>query len=72
MSSDLRNAASIVGVGETEYWKVGRATKSEFQLACIAVMRAVEDAGLELSDVDGLCTYSSERSTPSRSHRPWA
>ncbi len=64
MPSELRNAASIVGIGETESWKVGRATKSEFELACVAVMRAVEDAGLELSDVDGLCTYSSERSTP--------
>lgn len=64
MSSGFRNATSIAGVGETEYWKVGRATKSEFELACIAVRRAVEDAGLELSDVDGLCTYSSERSAP--------
>lgn len=64
MSIAFRNAASIVGVGESEYWKVGRATRSEFELACIAVTRAVEDAGLLMSDVDGLCTYSSERSTP--------
>ena len=64
MSSSIRNAASIAGIGETEYWKVGRATTSEFELACTAVMRAVEDAGLELSDVDGLCTYTSERSAP--------
>src|SRR5919108_5984549 len=64
MSDYLRNAASIVGVGETEYCKVGRATASEFELACTAVMRAVEDAGLDLSDVDGLCTYASERSAP--------
>jgi acetyl-CoA acetyltransferase len=64
VSFELRNATAIAGVGETEYWKVGRATKSEFELACIAVRRAVGDAGLELSDVDGLCTYSSERSTP--------
>jgi len=64
MSSILRNAASIVGVGETEYCKVGRATRSEFELACIAVLRAIEDAGLEVSDVDGLCAYASERSAP--------
>jgi acetyl-CoA acetyltransferase len=64
MPDYVRNAASVVGVGETEYWKAGRATRTEFELACIAVMRAVEDAGLELSDVDGLCTYSSERSAP--------
>ncbi len=30
MSGYFHNAASIVGVGETEYHKVGRATKSEF------------------------------------------
>ncbi|HZP31326.1 MAG TPA: hypothetical protein VFC99_20410 [Acidimicrobiia bacterium] len=60
----LRNATAIVGVGETEYWKAGGATRSEFELGCLAVMRAVEDAGLELADVDGLCTYSSERSAP--------
>ena len=65
MSDYLRNAASIVGVGETEYWKAGRATWTEFELACVAVLRAVEDAGLDLSDVDGLCTYSGERSAPS-------
>jgi acetyl-CoA acetyltransferase len=64
MSLSFRNAVSIVGIGETEYWKVGRATTSEFELACTAVMRAVDDAGLALADVDGLCTYSSERSTP--------
>ena len=65
MSNPLRNATGIAGVGESEYWKVGRATKGEFELACTAVIRAVEDAGLDMSDVDGLCTYSSERSTPS-------
>jgi len=65
MSDSLRNRASIVGVGETEYWKAGRATRTEFELGCTAVMRAVDDAGLELSDVDGLCTYSSERTAPS-------
>ena len=64
MSTSIRDAASIVGIGETDYWKVGRATTGEFELACTAVMRAVEDAGLELSDVDGLCTYTSERSAP--------
>jgi acetyl-CoA acetyltransferase len=62
--SSLRNAASIVGVGETDYSKAGRATRGEFELACLAVMRAVDDAGLDLSDIDGMCTYASERSTP--------
>ena len=64
MSDFFRNATAIAGVGETEYAKAGRATRAEFELGCLAVMRAVDDAGLELSDVDGLCAYSSERSAP--------
>jgi acetyl-CoA acetyltransferase len=61
----LRDRTSIVGIGETPYWKPGGATASEFELACRAVVRAVEDAGLSLADVDGLSVYSGERSHPS-------
>ena len=60
----LQDRTSIVGIGETEYWKAGGATRTEFELACEAVRRAVEDAGLSLSDVDGLSVYSGERSDP--------
>jgi acetyl-CoA acetyltransferase len=60
----LRDRTSIAGIGETRYWKAGGATRSEFELACEAVKRAVEDAGLSLTDVDGLCVYSGERSGP--------
>ena len=42
----LRDRTSIVGIGETEYTKAGRATRTEFELACEAVRLAVEDAGL--------------------------
>jgi acetyl-CoA acetyltransferase len=58
----LRDKTSIAGIGESEYTKAGRSTKTEFQLACDAIKRAVEDAGLSLSDVDGLSVYSGERS----------
>ena len=61
----LRDKACIVGVGETEYTRRGGIARSEFQLACEAVLRAVADAGLELDDVDGLVTYSSDRNQPS-------
>jgi acetyl-CoA acetyltransferase len=60
----LRDRTSIAGIGESPYWKAGGATRPEFELACEAVKRAVEDAGLSLSDVDGLCVYRSERSDP--------
>jgi len=60
----LQDRTSIVGIGETEYWKAGGADRTEFELACEAVRRAVADAGLTLADVDGLTVYSGERSDP--------
>jgi acetyl-CoA acetyltransferase len=38
---------------------------SEFQLACVAIRRALADAGLELSEVDGLVSYM-DRNEPVR------
>jgi acetyl-CoA acetyltransferase len=50
-----RGQAAIVGIGATEFSKDSGV--STFALAARAVTTAVEDAGLELSDVDGLATY---------------
>ena len=48
--------AQIVGVGESAY---SRGTdRSEWELAAEAVARALTDAGLAASDVDGLVRYS--------------
>ncbi len=60
----LRDRFAIVGIGETEYTKAGRATQPEFTLACEAVSKAIDDAGFSPGDVDGLCTYGYERSDP--------
>jgi acetyl-CoA acetyltransferase len=60
----LRDRIAIVGVGETEYTKRGGIGRSEFQLACEAIHSAVSDAGVELADVDGMVTYSSDRNEP--------
>ncbi|MGE0729674.1 MAG: acetyl-CoA acetyltransferase [Acidimicrobiia bacterium] len=61
----MHGAAVVVGVGESTYYKRGGATESEFQLACTAIRRAVADAGLELSDVDGFTSYM-DRNEPVR------
>jgi len=61
----MQGAAVVVGVGESTYYKRGGATESEFQLACIAIRRAVEDAGLTMADVDGFVSYM-ERNEPVR------
>jgi acetyl-CoA acetyltransferase len=63
MAWALRDRTAIIGIGETAYTKRGGTTRSEMELACEAIMRAVADAGLTLDDVDGLCAYNSDRCT---------
>jgi acetyl-CoA acetyltransferase len=55
----LRDKAAVVGVGATPYYKRGRSLpQTPFELAGKAVLAAVEDAGLTITDVDGLALYS--------------
>ncbi|WP_214400861.1 lipid-transfer protein [Pseudonocardia lacus] len=54
--SALSGAASVVGIGATEFSK--DSGRSELQLAAEAVRAALDDAGLRPSDVDGLVTFS--------------
>ena len=62
----MHGAAAVVGIGESTYYVRGRSPHSEFQLACIAIQRAVEDAGLELADIDGFVSYMDQRNDPIR------
>jgi acetyl-CoA acetyltransferase len=62
----LRDRAAIVGIGESEYRKWGQiADRSEFQLALEVIVRAVEDAGLTLDEVDGFSSFSNDRNEAS-------
>ena len=61
----MYGAAVVAGVGESTYYKRGGATETEFQLACIAIRRAVADAGLSMADVDGFVSYM-DRNDPVR------
>jgi acetyl-CoA acetyltransferase len=54
MSMQLRNKAAIVGVGESDIGKVPHVTG--LGLNAQAARRALDDAGLKMSDVDGLLT----------------
>ena len=63
MARELRNRTAIIGIGETKYTKRGGSLRTEIELACEAIVRAVADAGLKLDDVDGLCAYNSDRCT---------
>ena len=57
----MHGAAVVAGVGESTYYVRGRSPDTEFQLACTAIRRAVEDAGLELAEIDGFVTYMDTR-----------
>ena len=48
--------AVIAGVGQTEFSK--DSGRSELTLACEAIFAALEDAGLDPSEVDGMTTFT--------------
>jgi acetyl-CoA acetyltransferase len=56
MNKVLQDATAIVGIGQTEFSKA--AGRSETQLAAEAIVAALNDAGLAVSDVDGLVSYT--------------
>ena len=54
----IKNKTAVVGLGQTAFGKGLEGT--ELSLACQAVSMAIDDAGLQPSDVDGLALYSME------------
>ncbi|MEE3326828.1 MAG: lipid-transfer protein [Myxococcota bacterium] len=54
----LMDAAAIVGIGETAFSK--KLEPSEKSLALSAIRMALDDAGIEPSEVDGLASYTLE------------
>ena len=60
MNRTLRNRAAIAGIGQTEFSKASG--RSELQLACEAAKAALDDAGLQARDVDGLVTFTMDSS----------
>lgn len=65
MSGDLRGKTAVIGVGQAG---LGEAPGfSPLEIMAGAVRAALDDAGLELGDVDGLFTASSSHAMPSLS-----
>ncbi len=54
----LKDAAAIVGIAESRFAK--RLEASEKQLAAQTIVAALDDAGIEPSEVDGLASYTME------------
>jgi acetyl-CoA acetyltransferase len=60
MPITLRDQAAIVGIGQTDFSK--NSGRSELQLAAECVKAAIEDAGLEPSDIDGMTSFTLDSS----------
>jgi acetyl-CoA acetyltransferase len=56
---------AIAGIGETEYTRHGGITnRTEFALCCEAIRRAADDAGIDVKEIDGFCSFAYERHEP--------
>ncbi len=56
MPTTLKDEAAIIGIGQTEYSK--NSGVSELSLAVECVSKAIEDAGIDPSEVDGLTSFT--------------
>src|SRR5688572_21181116 len=54
--AEFSNKTAIVGYGATEFSK--NSGRSELRLAIEATLAALEDAGIDPSEVDGMATYT--------------
>lgn len=62
----IRGKVAIAGIGETTYYKRGQAPDPEFKLVLEATLRAAEDAGIDVREIDGFASYSNDRNSPER------
>ena len=48
----IKDQAAVVGIGRTPYWKRGQSyPETEMSMACTAILAALDDAGLAVTDV---------------------
>ena len=60
MPETLKDKTAIVGIGATPYYRRGESLpQTELELACKAILGALDDAGLTIEDLDGFTIYSS-------------
>ena len=62
----IHGRVAVVGVGESRYYKRGASPVSEFRLALDAILAAAEDAGIDVREIDGFCSYANDRNSPVR------
>lgn len=66
-SQFLSGKTAIAGIGATEFSK--ESGRSEMQLAVEAVMGALNDAGIDPSEVDGMSSYTMDNNPEIEIHR---
>jgi len=55
----IRDRTAIAGVGATRFFRHGQSDPlTKFELGCQAILAAVDDAGLEVEDIDGFALFS--------------
>lgn len=55
----IKDQTAIVGVGATPYYRRGQSLpQTPLEMACKAILLALEDAGLTIKDLDGFAIYS--------------
>lgn len=62
----IKDQTAVCGIGETTYYKRGTAPVPEFRLACEAITKAADDAGIAVTEIDGFASYSNERNDAAR------
>jgi acetyl-CoA acetyltransferase len=60
MPTSIKDECAIVGIGQTEFSELSG--RSELQLTVECVKAAIDDAGLKLSDIDGMVTFTTDGS----------
>src|SRR6516165_4861069 len=56
----LRDRTAVVGIGATPYYRRGASVpETEMSMMCTAILAALDDAGLAVTDLDGFAIYSS-------------
>jgi acetyl-CoA acetyltransferase len=62
----VKDKVAVAGVGESAYYKRGKAPVPEFKLAVEAITKAAADAGIAVTDIDGFASYSDDRNSAVR------
>lgn len=61
----VADKTAIVGIGQSEYRRYGEIMdRSEFELCCESIVAAADDAGIDVTEIDGFASYAYERQEP--------